>query len=132
MAEPTLTITGEERNVLYPEVLLSVSGAGDVYFEANSGNLEKAERRARQALDELHLLVNDLGWTERESGDVVPITLPAGAFRSLIERLLVYADEPVGLEGSKEESEAMDKRYRRVKTVCRAVLARLPEPGRAG
>ena len=126
MGEPTLTISGEERNVIYPEVLLSTSGAGDVYFEASSGNFEKAERRARQALDEFYLLVNDLGWTERGSDDLVPITLPAEAFRSLIDRLLVYADEPVGLEGSKEEAEAMDERYRRVKTVCRAVLARLP------
>jgi hypothetical protein len=65
----TITITGEEHEVLWEEAEARLTGIDAVWYAVAEGDFEAADRISREYLDFLRVLVEGLGWGERGGGD---------------------------------------------------------------
>lgn len=64
------TITTEQRDVLYVEILARLTGIGDILTVIEREEFDKAQLLADEFGDYLRLLADDLGWGEVTSGTV--------------------------------------------------------------
>jgi hypothetical protein len=82
----TITITAAQRDALYEEIYVSLSGIGDVWLAADAGDYDKAAELGRNYSDDLRLLIDDLGWGEG-SGETVELITPPAVLRRILGRL---------------------------------------------
>jgi hypothetical protein len=91
-----VTITAEQREALYVQVLDHLSGIGDLWLAIDAGDYKVADSLGHAFVDDLRLLLDDLGWPGRSalSGDgSVALAMPAEDLRRVIERLREEAAE---------------------------------------
>ena len=86
MAEP-ITITAAERDLLYHRIMVHLSGIDRVWLAARHKDYEEADRLGRQVCDELHLLLDDLGWGDTRGEEPVELTNPPEVVRRVVEFL---------------------------------------------
>lgn len=78
-----ITITREQRNAIYEEILTELSGSGDVWAEMQSGNYDAARRTRRRLEDDMRLL-DDLGWEPEPDRETFELTMdPSDLARAL-------------------------------------------------
>lgn len=89
----TVSITAKERNALYGEIVVRLSGIDTLYRAVQAEDFEQAERFGREYCDYLLVVLNDLGW-----GEVSPfhardfkLTTAPEVLRRVLERLHVAA-----------------------------------------
>jgi len=80
-----ITITAEERDALYDQILVGLTGIGDVWTAIEARNFEAAERLGRAYCDDLRLLLDDLGWGGG-CGGPVELRTPANVLRRALAR----------------------------------------------
>jgi hypothetical protein len=121
----TLTITSAQRDALYDQILDRLSGIGDIELAIQSGNYDAAERLGREYSDDLRLLLDDLGFGQRD-GRPVPLTSPPEVLRRVLPRLRELAE---GMAASQEpewlEVHGLRTRNRLVVEACESVLSSL-------
>jgi hypothetical protein len=84
MNKPTLT--AEQRDVLYVEILARLSGIGDVLMVIEHEEFDKAQRLADEYADYLRLLADDLGWGEM-TGETIELKSSPDLLRRVARRM---------------------------------------------
>jgi hypothetical protein len=121
----TPTITAEQRNALYDQILDRLSGIGDIELAIHSENYDVAERLGQEYSDDLRLLLDDLGLGDG-NGEPVELTASPEVLRRVLPRLRQLADgHTAGLEPEWIEIATVRERNRLVSEACEAVLASL-------
>jgi hypothetical protein len=119
----TLTITAQQRDALYEQILDRLSGIGDVWLAVRAEDFESAERLGREYSDDLRLVLDDLGFGEG-TGAAVELTTPADVLRRALVRL---RDTAAARDAAEQEERAeireSEKRNRLVMAACRRLLA---------
>jgi hypothetical protein len=119
------TITAEERDALYEQVLVHLSGIGDVWMAVEAEDYQEADRLGREFSDDLLLVLDDLGWGSNSVETITLRTAPQ-VLRRVLERLRRIAAEQQKLEEEERaEAERAAGRTRVVTAVCERVLAGL-------
>ncbi len=108
-----LTITKEQRDALYDQILDRLSGIGDIELTIQAENFGIAKRLASEYSDDLRLL-NDLGFGDGH-GEPVELTAPPEVLRRVLPRMRDLAE-----------------RNRLVAEACEAVLADIDSAGAGG
>jgi hypothetical protein len=81
-----ITITSAQRDALYKEIFVGLSGIGDVWLAACAADYDKAAELGRDYSDDLRLLLDDLGWGEVFETDV-ELTTPPEVLRRVLGRM---------------------------------------------
>jgi hypothetical protein len=81
-----ITITAEQRDALYKEIYIGLSGIGDVWLAVCAADYDKAAELGRNYSDDLRLLLDDLGWGEGSEADV-ELTTASEVLRRVLGRL---------------------------------------------
>lgn len=120
----TLTITGEQRDVLYEEIVIRLSGIDGVWLAVKEQDFEAARRLTRE-FSGLLTLLDDLGFDER-SGEAVELTAPPDILRRAFERLREIARNQSAKE-DRERSEAQKAGAQNelVLETCQSMIASL-------
>lgn len=121
----SITITAAQRDALYDQILDRLTGIGDIEMAIRTGNLEEAERLAREYADDLQLLVNDLGVGEG-TGEAIALISPPQVLRRVLLRLRELAvGHAASLEDALEEIQRIRVRSRHIADACASVLDEL-------
>jgi hypothetical protein len=84
-----VTISAEQRDAIYTQILDHLSGLGDLFLVVKSGDYRKAESLGQSFVDDLRLL-DDLGWpdawNQRADGSV-ELTLDPDELGRVLGRL---------------------------------------------
>jgi hypothetical protein len=127
----SLTISAEQREALYEQIVDRLSGIDDVWLAIRGEDYEAARRLAQRYSDDLRLIDEGLGWGEGGGGPV-ELSMPPDALRRTLTRL---RDEAAGLDASEhqeeQEVEESRERHRLVMEACGQVLADLRETATA-
>jgi hypothetical protein len=120
-------ISAGERDALYDRILIHLSGIDAVYLAVEERNFEAAERLSQEFCDELHLVMDGLGWGERQQREVALMS-PPDVVRRVISRLRKDAEALEVLDEQKRaELQQREDRNQRVRETCDRVLAVLGE-----
>jgi hypothetical protein len=128
----TLTVTGQQRDALYEEIVDRLSGIGDVWLAVRAQNYDVAQRLAQDYCDDLRLVTDDLGWGDGV-GETIELSSPPDLLRRALSR---WRDAAVSLDSGQErertELRDAEQRNRLVVEACQQVLADLDGTQGAG
>lgn len=120
-----MRITAEERDALYEQIFVRLSGLDEVWTAAQLGEYERADRVAREFSDDLRLILDDLGWGEG-SGEPLDLATPPDVLRRVCTRMRTRAEAlREHEEAERAESQAREEQTQRVLEACRRVLGEL-------
>jgi hypothetical protein len=123
----TLTITAEQRDALYDQIVDRLSGIGDVWLTVCAENYDAAQRLGREYSDDLRLVTDDLGWGDGPGG-TIELSTPPDVLRRSLSRL---RDAAMSRDASQQELRAEvqedEQRNQLVAEACRHVLTDLDE-----
>jgi hypothetical protein len=125
MSDQTVSISGEQRDALYTELLALLSGIDDVRLAIEEEDFERADRLAREFSSYLRLIFEDLGWGSHRPVSV-ELTMPPDLLRQTLSRLREQAAERY--EQERPEQEAFRARWEHtalVRSTCDEVLGQL-------
>lgn len=121
----TLTITPEQRDALYDQILDRLSGIGDIWLATSAENYEIAERLGREYSDDLRLVLDDLGFGDGPDGSI-ELKTPPEVLRRVLSRLREQAvTHSASTERERIEAGELERRNRLVAEACQQVLADL-------
>lgn len=122
----TVTITADQRDALYEDILVRLAAIEDVWTAASVKNFEEANRLALAYSDELRLLAEDLGWGDRAPPAPIELKTPPDVLHRAFDRI---RDLSLGLsEAEEKERSALQESQQRTQLVletCNQVLAGL-------
>lgn len=120
-----MRITAAERDALYEQIFVRLSGIDEVWLAAEAGDFERADRAAREFCDDLRLIIDGLGWGEG-SGEPLELATPPEVLRRVCARLERRAEAERGLqEAERAEGRDREEGTRRLLATCRRVLGDL-------
>jgi len=121
----SVRITAEERDALYEQIFVRLSGLDEVWSAAQLGEYERADRVAREFSDDLRLILDDLGWGEG-SGEPLDLVTPPDVLRRVCTRMRTRAEALRELEeAERAEGRAREEQTQRLLKTCRRVLGEL-------
>jgi hypothetical protein len=121
----SVRVTAAERDALYDQVFVRLSGIDSLWLAAQGEEWGKAERLAREYVDDLRLVLDDLGWGEG-SGEALQLRTPPEVLRRVLTRMQEQAEEQQRAEEEeREESRLREEQRQRLLQACRRVLAEL-------
>jgi hypothetical protein len=121
----SISITAEQRDALYDQLLDRLTGIGDIEIAVQAGKLEDAERLGREFSDDLLLLVNDIGFGEGD-GEPVALTSPPDVLRRAFPRLRdLSAGHSASHAAELAEIRLIRDRSRLIGEACKGVLDEL-------
>jgi hypothetical protein len=85
-----IRINREQRDAIYSEIVLDLSGTGDIRIELDNGDYEGARRHRRRFEDDMRLL-DDLGWEPETDGEEFALSMPAGQLARALRNLSANA-----------------------------------------
>lgn len=117
-------ITAAERDALYDHVYVRLSGIDAVWLAARSEDYETAELLARELVDELHLVLDDLGWGP--GNGAVQLTTDPEVLRRVLTCMRSRVEELQAAEAQeRDEGRRREEQYARLLETCERVLAEL-------
>jgi hypothetical protein len=120
----TLTITAEQRDVLYEEIVIRLSGIDGVWLAVKERDFEAARRLTRE-FSGLLTLLDDLGFGER-AGEAVELTAPPDILRRAFERLREIAkSQSAKEERERTEAQKAGAQNELVLETCQSAIASL-------
>jgi hypothetical protein len=122
-----ITITAEQRDALYDQLLDRLSGIGDIEIAIQGEKFETAERLGQEFSDDLQLLVNDLGFGESDGEPIELTSSPEVLRRALIRLRDLAAGYSASQEAEFAELRLIMDRSRLVAEACASVLDELGE-----
>lgn len=119
----TVTITHEQRDAVYGQILDRLSGIDDIFMAASNQRFDQADRLGREFSDDLRLILDDLGWGDGPKLETIELTTPPEVLRRVFGRLADNVDverrsRRSDWDGRREE----DERNRLVQETCQEVL----------
>lgn len=118
-----ITISAEERDLLYHRILIHLSGIDRVWLAARHHDYGEADRLGRQVCDELQLVLEDLGWGETRGQEPVEMTSPPERVRRVAELLRDLANaEETDERRSREAMQNAEAENREVRALCDRLL----------
>ncbi len=121
----SVRITAAERDALFDQIYVRLSGIDDLWLAAQGGDWEAADRLAREYFDDLRLVLEDLGWGER-GGEAVELTTPPDVLRRVLTRMQGRADaQQEAEEDERAEGRQREEQRQRLMEACRRVLDEL-------
>lgn len=128
----SIAITAKERNALYGEIVVRLTGIDALYRAVDAEDFEQAERLGREFCDYLLVLLNDLGW-----GEVSPssprdfeLTTAPDVLRRVLERLHVAASSQLETDKGRTRAAQADEALTEfVMTTCSEALEALANDG---
>jgi hypothetical protein len=118
----SVRISAAERDALYEQIHVRLSGSDAVWLAAAAGDFEEAERLGREYCDELGLLIDDLGWGEG-SGESLELTTPPAVLHRVLTRLRGLAEaRRAEVQEERAEWQEREEETQRVLGVCERVL----------
>jgi hypothetical protein len=126
---PNFTITSDQRTVLYEEILVCLTGVGDLLIAIERNEFDRAQRLADEFADYLRLLVDDLGWGEEDAG-MIELKSPPAVLRRSMERLKQRADaEEQEISEQRAVMQEWEKRTALLRLTCDQLLGDLSSAG---
>ncbi len=89
-----ITIRRDHRNAIYGELLVDLTGTGEIYTHIQNGDYEAAQSTRRRYEENMRLL-DDLGWGPEGDDDEYEITMDAGDLTHALRRLNLNAGETI-------------------------------------
>jgi len=121
----SVRITAAERDALYDQIFVRLSGIDNLWLAAQEEDWEAADRLAREYTDELRLVLDDLGWGEGSGGEL-HMTTPPDVLRRVLTRMQRQAEvEQEAEEEERAEGRRHEEQRQRLMQACRRVLAEL-------
>jgi hypothetical protein len=121
----SVRVTAAERDALYDQIFVRLSGIDNLWLAVQREEWEKADRLAREYIDDLRLVLEDLGWGEG-SGEALQLRTPPEVLRRVFRRMQDQAEEQQQAEEEeREESRLREEQRLRLLEACRRVLAEL-------
>ena len=121
----SLSITPQQRDALYAQVLDHLGGIDDVRLAAEREDFDLADRLGRAFDDDLRLILDVLGWGDHAS-EPVELGLPAEELARVLRNLRARAVEQIEAErGEQEAFRAMWERATLVRRTCDELLLEL-------
>jgi hypothetical protein len=118
-------ISAVHRNALREEVLISLSGIGDVAQALEGNDFSRSYFLAQSAVDELRLLLNDLGLDNSADGPA-KLTMERKDLKRALSRIRARTLEQQATEAEEQaEANSRRERARLVVEVCDQVLTRI-------
>ncbi len=81
-----ITINREQRDAVHQEIMLDLTGVGDIFHALNGDDYEKAREYRRRFEDDMRLL-DDLGWEPEQEADEFELTMPRPDLARALRRL---------------------------------------------
>ncbi|HSS31993.1 MAG TPA: hypothetical protein VLL27_01780 [Solirubrobacterales bacterium] len=128
----SIAITAKERNALYGEIVVRLSGIDALYRAVDAEDFEEAERLGREYCDYLLVLLNDLGWGGVSSASPrdFELTTAPEVLRRVLERLHVTASSQLETDkGHTRAAQADEALTEFVLTTCSGALEALANDG---
>lgn len=128
----TLSITAQERNALYGEIVTRLTGIDALYQAVLAEDLDQAESIGREYCDYLLVLLNDLGWGEVSptSSREFELTTAPDVLRRVLERLHVAAASCLETEKGRTRAARADEAFTEfVMATCSGALEALTDDG---
>lgn len=126
----SITITAGERNALYGEIVVRLSGIDALYRAIQAEDFEQAERFGREYCDYLLVLLDDLGWGEvppAHPGDFELSTAPDVLHR-VLERLHIAAASQLETDKHRTRGAQADEAFTEfVMATCSGALEALAD-----
>lgn len=80
-----IKITQEHRNAIYGELLVDLTGTGEIYLHIQNGDYGDAQETRRRYEENMRLL-DDLGWHPDAEADEYEITMDADDLTHALRR----------------------------------------------
>jgi hypothetical protein len=126
MSTAPVMISAEDRDLVYHRILIHLSGIDAVWLAARHRDFASADRLGQEFCDELHLVMDDLGWGDNRGDAPIELTSPPEVVRRVFGRLRhVAAAENLGEGKSRELQREAEEENRRVREICDEILAGL-------
>ncbi|HSS43317.1 MAG TPA: hypothetical protein VLK37_12305 [Solirubrobacterales bacterium] len=120
-----MRITAAERDALYEQIAVRLSGIDEVWMAVEAGDFSRADRVGREFSDDLRLVLDDLGWGTG-SGQPLELITPPDVLRRVCTRM---HDTAEAQRQTEEEERARNQEHeeqtQRVLETCRRVLGEL-------
>jgi hypothetical protein len=121
-----ITISAEQRDALYDQILDRLTGIGDIEIAIQTGKFETAERLSQEFSDDLQLLFNDLGFGEAEGSEPTELTSSPDVLGRALPRLRdLAAGHSASHEAEFAEIRLIRDRSRLIGEACESVLDEL-------
>ncbi len=121
----SVRITAAERDALYEQIFVRLSGIDTIWLAAQMGDFEQADELAREYIDDLRLVLEDLGWGGG-SGEAVELTTPPDVLHRILTRMQERTeDQQEAEEEERAEGEVREEQRQRLMQACRRVLGEL-------
>lgn len=118
-------LTRQQRDVLRSTVLLELSSIGDIPRMLEFGKPEGAQR-LRRRLEEVMLLLDDLGWEELDEREWFGLTMPRDQLEPLLRRFDHEAERALE-DGRRELATVPDPRDPDPSQTLRAIRGEIDE-----
>jgi hypothetical protein len=83
-----ISISREQREAIYQEVVLDLNGLTDLWTEFEAGNYERAKELRQRFVFDMRLL-DDLGWEPEQAGDEFALTMDGVDLAWVVSHLIV-------------------------------------------
>jgi hypothetical protein len=121
----SVRVTPAERDALYEQIFVRLSGIDEVWVAAEAGDYARADQVAREFSDYLRLILEDLGWGEG-GGEPLELATPPDVLRRVCARMQSGAEaQRASEEAERAETREREERTLRVLETCRRVLGEL-------
>jgi hypothetical protein len=114
-------ISPEQRDLLYDRILVHLSGIDAVWLAASKEEFETANRLGHEFCDELQLVLNDLGWGERNGEEPVELSTPP----EVVQRVLLHLRDMIGAEPEDIHALLAVEKNAETRAACEELLAAL-------
>lgn len=122
-----ITISGEERDTLYQQILIRLTGIDAVYGAVEEKDWETAQRLGKEFSDLLRFVCDDLGWGEQEPRPV-SLTAPPDVLRRAAGLLRdTAAFEREHYERKRDEAAEDAARTQQLQETCERILSEVSE-----
>jgi len=120
-----MRITAAERDALYEQISVRLSGIDEVWRAVEAADFARADRVGREFSDDLRLVLDDLGWGAG-SGQALELITPADVLRRVCRRMQDRAEAQREMEEEERvRGQEREEQTQRVLETCRRVLGEL-------
>jgi len=121
----SVRITAAERDALYEQIAVRLSGIDEVWMAVQAEDYARADRVGREFSDDLRLVLDDLGWGTG-SGQPLELITPPDVLRRVCTRMQDTAEAQRRTEEEERaRSQEHEEQTQRVLETCRRVLGEL-------
>ncbi|HEX3042594.1 MAG TPA: hypothetical protein VHP56_10955 [Solirubrobacterales bacterium] len=121
----SVRITAAERDALYEQIAVRLSGIDEVWMAVEAGDHARADRVGREFSDDLRLVLDDLGWGAG-SGKPLELITPPDVLRRVCTRMQDAAEaQRQTEEEERARGQEREEQTQQVLETCRRVLGEL-------